>query len=125
MESHTIYLKGNLLQDALYTRPEIRDWGGRPRNADLLLLITVWNEAAEKIDRIQHQYLVSGLKIYRGRILFGKPQPPLWSGVESARTGRSAEGVFERFRNDIDDLMKQSPEKETASPAQLPPKTDP
>jgi hypothetical protein len=28
-ESHTIYLKGNLLQDALYTRPEIRDWGIR------------------------------------------------------------------------------------------------
>src|SRR5262252_4810771 len=26
VESHTIYLKGNLLQDALYTRPEIRDW---------------------------------------------------------------------------------------------------
>ncbi len=29
VESHTIYLKGNLLQDALYTRPEIRDWGIR------------------------------------------------------------------------------------------------
>jgi S1-C subfamily serine protease len=29
VESHTIYLKGNLLQDAIYTRPEIRDWGIR------------------------------------------------------------------------------------------------
>ncbi len=29
VESHTIYLKGNLLQDALYTRPEMRDWGIR------------------------------------------------------------------------------------------------
>ena len=27
VESHTIYMKGHLLQDALYTRPEIRDWG--------------------------------------------------------------------------------------------------
>ncbi len=29
VESHTIYMKGNLLQDALYTRPEIREWGIR------------------------------------------------------------------------------------------------
>lgn len=29
VESHTIYLKGHLLQDALYTRPEIREWGIR------------------------------------------------------------------------------------------------
>ena len=29
VESHTIYLKGNLLQDALYTRPELHDWGIR------------------------------------------------------------------------------------------------
>ena len=96
-----------------------------PRNADLLLVITVWNEVAEKVDRIQHQKLVSGLKIYRGRTLFGKPQPHLWSGVESAYTGRSTKRVFEHFRKDIEDLMKQSPEKETASPAQPPPKTDP
>ena len=27
VESHTIWMKGNLLQDALYTRPEIREWG--------------------------------------------------------------------------------------------------
>ncbi len=27
VESHTIYLKGNQLQDALYVRPELRDWG--------------------------------------------------------------------------------------------------
>ena len=27
VESHTIYLKGNHLQDALYTRPELREWG--------------------------------------------------------------------------------------------------
>lgn len=26
VESHTIYLKGNLLQDALYVRPELREW---------------------------------------------------------------------------------------------------
>jgi hypothetical protein len=29
VESHTIYLKGNHLQDALYTRPELREWGVR------------------------------------------------------------------------------------------------
>jgi len=29
VESHTIWMKGNLLQDALYVRPEIRDWGIR------------------------------------------------------------------------------------------------
>lgn len=27
VESHTIWMKGNLLQDALYVRPEIREWG--------------------------------------------------------------------------------------------------
>jgi Trypsin-like peptidase domain len=27
VESHTIYLKGQQLQDALYVRPEVRDWG--------------------------------------------------------------------------------------------------
>ncbi len=44
VESHTIYLKGNLLQDALYTRPEIRDWGihivdDRP-SADIYIDVT-------------------------------------------------------------------------------------
>lgn len=29
VESHTIYMKGNLLQDALFTRPEMREWGIR------------------------------------------------------------------------------------------------
>jgi len=29
VESHTIWMKGNLLQDALYLRPEIRMWGMR------------------------------------------------------------------------------------------------
>ncbi len=29
VESHTIYLKGNQLQDALYTRPEMKEWGIR------------------------------------------------------------------------------------------------
>jgi hypothetical protein len=96
-----------------------------PRNADLLLVITVWNEVADKVGRIHHQKLVSGLKIYRGRTLFGKPQPPLWSGVERAYTGRSTKHVVEHLRKDIEDLMKQSQQKETASPAQLPPKTDP
>ena len=96
-----------------------------PRDADLLLVITVWNEMAEKIDRIQHQRLISGLKIYRGRTLFGKPQSPLWSGVERAYAGRSTKHVVEHFRKDIEELIKQSPGKETASPAQPPPKTDP
>ena len=96
-----------------------------PRNADLLLVIMVWNEVADKVGRIHHQKLVSGLKIYRGRTLFGKPQPPLWSGVERAYTGRSTKHVVEHLRKDIEDLMKQSPQKETASPAQPPPKTDP
>src|SRR5438132_5511780 len=27
VESHTIWMKGNLLQDTLYTRPEMREWG--------------------------------------------------------------------------------------------------
>jgi hypothetical protein len=29
VESHTIWMKGNLLQDALYVRPEMREWGMR------------------------------------------------------------------------------------------------
>ena len=29
VESHTIWMKGNLLQDALYVRPELREWGIR------------------------------------------------------------------------------------------------
>ena len=122
------------LADATRARKDVEDtlrkWkryslAEDPRNADLLLVITVWNEMAEKIDRIQHQKLISGLKIYRGRTLFGKSQPPLWSGVESAYTGRSTKHVVEHFRKDMEGLMKQSPEKETASPARLPPKTDP
>ncbi len=96
-----------------------------PRDADLLLLITVWNEKAEKIGRVQHQDLIAGLKIYRGRAFFGNPQVALWLGKESAKSGRSTRRIFEKFRKDIEELMKQTPEKETALPAQLPPKTDP
>ena len=44
VESHTIWMKGNLLQDALYTRPEIREWGIRiidDRNeADIYIDVT-------------------------------------------------------------------------------------
>jgi len=44
VESHTIWMKGNLLQDALYVRPEIREWGIRiveeRRTADLHIDIT-------------------------------------------------------------------------------------
>ena len=44
VESHTIWMKGNLLQDALYTRPEIREWGVRivdARNgADIYIDVT-------------------------------------------------------------------------------------
>lgn len=44
VESHTIWMKGNLLQDALYVRPEIRTWGMRivdDRNgADIYIDVT-------------------------------------------------------------------------------------
>jgi hypothetical protein len=44
VESHTIYMKGNLLQDALYTRPEVRDWGIRivddRQGADMYIDVT-------------------------------------------------------------------------------------
>ncbi len=44
VESHTIYLKGHLLQDALYTRPEMRDWGIRltddRQSADVYIDVT-------------------------------------------------------------------------------------
>jgi len=44
VESHTIWMKGNLLQDALYTRPEMREWGIRivdDRNgADIYIDVT-------------------------------------------------------------------------------------
>ena len=44
VESHTIWMKGNLLQDALYVRPEIKDWGIRivdDRNeADIYIDVT-------------------------------------------------------------------------------------
>jgi len=44
VESHTIWMKGNLLQDALYMRPEMREWGIRivdDRNgADIYIDVT-------------------------------------------------------------------------------------
>jgi trypsin-like peptidase len=44
VESHTIYLKGNHLQDALYTRPELREWGIRiaddRQGADIYIDVT-------------------------------------------------------------------------------------
>jgi trypsin-like peptidase len=44
LESHTIYLKGNQLQDALYTRPELREWGIRivddRQEADIYIDVT-------------------------------------------------------------------------------------
>jgi hypothetical protein len=44
VESHTIWMKGNLLQDALFTRPEMREWGIRivdDRNgADIYIDVT-------------------------------------------------------------------------------------
>jgi hypothetical protein len=44
VESHTIWMKGNLLQDALYVRPEMREWGMRvvdDRNgADIYIDVT-------------------------------------------------------------------------------------
>jgi len=44
VESHTIWMKGNLLQDALYVRPEMREWGVRivdDRNeADIYIDVT-------------------------------------------------------------------------------------
>jgi S1-C subfamily serine protease len=44
VESHTIWMKGNLLQDALYVRPETREWGIRiidDRNeADIYIDVT-------------------------------------------------------------------------------------
>jgi len=44
VESHTIWMKGNLLQDALYVRPEIREWGLRivddRKGADIYIDVT-------------------------------------------------------------------------------------
>jgi hypothetical protein len=44
VESHTIWMKGNLLQDALYVRPEIREWGIRivddRKEADVYIDVT-------------------------------------------------------------------------------------
>jgi Trypsin-like peptidase domain len=44
VESHTIWMKGNLLQDALYVRPEIREWGIRVvddrKDADIYVDVT-------------------------------------------------------------------------------------
>jgi Trypsin-like peptidase domain len=44
VESHTIWMKGNLLQDALYTRPETRAWGIRivddRKEADIYIDVT-------------------------------------------------------------------------------------
>jgi hypothetical protein len=44
VESHTIWMKGNLLQDALYVRPEMKEWGVRivdDRNAaDIYIDVT-------------------------------------------------------------------------------------
>jgi hypothetical protein len=75
-----------------------------PAKADLLFLIHVWNEEAEKHDRVQHQFLMSRLSIYRGQVQFGKAQRALWSGVEKAYTGSSTKKAFQRFRVEIDGL---------------------
>ena len=44
VESHTIWMKGTLLQDALYVRPEIREWGIRivddRKEADIYIDVT-------------------------------------------------------------------------------------
>jgi len=44
VESHTIWMKGNLLQDALYVRPELRKWGIRivddRKEADIYIDVT-------------------------------------------------------------------------------------
>jgi hypothetical protein len=44
VESHTIWMKGNLLQDALYVRPEIQEWGIRivddRKEADVYIDVT-------------------------------------------------------------------------------------
>jgi S1-C subfamily serine protease len=44
VESHTIWMKGNLLQDALYVRPELREWGIRivddRKEADIYIDVT-------------------------------------------------------------------------------------
>jgi len=44
VESHTIWMKGNLLQDALYVRPELREWGIRivddRQEADIYIDVT-------------------------------------------------------------------------------------
>jgi S1-C subfamily serine protease len=44
VESHTIWMKGNLLQDALYVRPEFREWGIRivddRKEADIYIDVT-------------------------------------------------------------------------------------
>jgi hypothetical protein len=44
VESHTIWMKGNLLQDALYVRPELREWGIRivddRKDADIYIDVT-------------------------------------------------------------------------------------
>ena len=44
VESHTIWMKGNLLQDALYVRPEMREWGIRivddRKEADIYIDVT-------------------------------------------------------------------------------------
>jgi len=77
-----------------------------PAKADLLFLIHVWNEKAEKSGRVQHQFLMSKLSIYRGQAQFGKAQQALWSAVEKAYTGNSTKKVFQRFRGEIDDLEK-------------------
>jgi len=77
-----------------------------PAKADLLILIHVWNEMAEKHGRVQHQFLMSRLSIYRGQAHFGKAQQALWSSVEKAYTGSSTKKVFQRFRGEIDKLEK-------------------
>ena len=44
VESHTIWMKGDLLQDALYVRPELREWGIRivddRKEADIYIDVT-------------------------------------------------------------------------------------
>ncbi len=79
VESHTIYLKGHQLQDALYIRPEIRDWG--IKIVDDKSLADVWVNVTRPFLTFDWVYTITDLK--SGKLL-SKGKVIAWDGPIAA-----------------------------------------
>jgi hypothetical protein len=100
VESHTIYLKGNHLQDALYTRPELRAWGIRivddRQAADIYIDVTrpflTFDWLYKMIDNRTGAVLASGKVVaWDGPIAAPQLASEILKNIRAARPVPSAE----------------------------------